>query len=79
MLELNTHANAITQVYVHVSISPAVPEDEREDLSVQKQDVLWSTRSDEGGSGQPMAFTFEKGTRPPRAWEIALKGGLSMA
>eukprot|EP00983_Pelagomonas_calceolata_P054272 1143635-Pelagomonas_calceolata.AAC.3 len=62
------------QVYVHVSISPAVAEGA--ELSDQKEEVLWTTRADEGGSGQPLAFALEKGIRPPRAWEVALKCAL---
>uniref|UniRef100_A0A7S3VGN7 peptidylprolyl isomerase n=1 Tax=Dunaliella tertiolecta TaxID=3047 RepID=A0A7S3VGN7_DUNTE len=63
--------NAGDLVYVHVSISPAVAEGA--ELSDQKEEVLWTTRADEGGSGQPLAFALEKGIRPPRAWEVALK------
>lgn len=37
-------------------------------------EVLYSTRSDENGSGQPLAFQMEKGVRAPRSWEIVLKG-----
>jgi hypothetical protein len=55
-----------------MSISPAV--EGGTGLAQTKEEVLWSTRAEEGGSGQPIAFAFEKGTRPPRAWEIALKG-----
>jgi hypothetical protein len=50
-------------VYVHVSITDGADED----------DLLWSTRANEGGSGAPLAFLIEKGARAPRAWEIALK------
>lgn len=50
-------------VFVHVSIADPAQDD----------DVLWSTRADEGGSGAPLAFLMEKGARAPRAWEIALK------
>ncbi|KAF5841516.1 hypothetical protein DUNSADRAFT_12444, partial [Dunaliella salina] len=61
-------------VYVHVSIIPAVAEGV--ELSEHKEEVLWTTRADEGGSGQPLAFALEKGIRPPRAWEVALKCAL---
>lgn len=37
-------------------------------------EVLFSTRSSEGGAGAPLAFMLEKGVRAPRAWEIALAG-----
>jgi hypothetical protein len=50
-------------VFVHVSISKEADED----------DLLWSTKAEEGGSGGPLAFLMEKGARAPRAWEIALK------
>ena len=56
-----------------MSISP-VASDRADNVALHKEDMLWSTRADEGGSGQPMAFALEKGTRPPRAWEVALKG-----
>jgi hypothetical protein len=50
------------QVYVHYSIRNV--EDE----------LLYSTRSDEGGSGQAFAFVMEKGLRVPRGWELVLRG-----
>jgi hypothetical protein len=37
---------------------------------------LFSTRSEEGGGGHPVAFLVGKGQRPPRGWELALLGGL---
>lgn len=57
---------------MHVSISPVDALHEGAELPVNKE-VLWSTRADEGGSGQPLVFALEKGVRPPRAWEVALK------
>lgn len=54
----------LQQVYVHLCIY-----DDEETL-------LYSTRSSEGGSGQAYAFLYEKGTRVPRAWELALRGSL---
>lgn len=50
------------QVYVQYSIRTA------------DDDLLYSTRSDEGGPGEAFAFLLEKGVRVPRAWEIAVKG-----
>ncbi|GAX74288.1 hypothetical protein CEUSTIGMA_g1737.t1 [Chlamydomonas eustigma] len=48
-------------VYVHVTVR------------TEEDDVLYSTRSQEGGNGQALAFLIEAGKRAPRAWEIALK------
>ncbi|GLI61315.1 hypothetical protein VaNZ11_003671 [Volvox africanus] len=48
-------------VYIHYSIRNL--EDE----------LLYSTRSDEGGSGQAFAFLMEKGVRVPRGWELAVR------
>ncbi len=49
---------------MHVSVGPAD----------DPEDVLYSTRAEAGGSGQPLAFLLQKGARAPRAWEIALSG-----
>ncbi|KAG1666907.1 hypothetical protein FOA52_005967 [Chlamydomonas sp. UWO 241] len=49
-------------VYVHMTV--------RTDVGA----VLWSTRTQERGSGQPLAFMIEKGQRAPRSWEVAVKG-----
>ncbi len=54
------------QVYIQYSIR---------DL---EDDLLYTTRSEEGGSGQAFAFLVEKGVRVPRSWEIAIKGALRM-
>lgn len=40
----------------------------------EEDDILYSTRSEEGGPGHAFAFTLEKGCRGPRGWEVALKG-----
>ncbi len=40
-----------------------------------EDDLLYSTRSEEGGTGQAFAFLLEQGVRVPRGWEIAIKGG----
>lgn len=64
---LNTCAQPDTkQVYIHVGISN------------DEDDLLWSTRAEEGGSGQAFAFLLEKGRRVPRAWEVAVKGQCSV-
>lgn len=55
-----------TQVYIQYSIR---------DL---EDDLLYTTRSEEGGSGQAFAFLVEKGVRVPRSWEIAIKGAMRM-
>eukprot|EP00198_Chlamydomonas_reinhardtii_P000593 XP_001689928.1 peptidyl-prolyl cis-trans isomerase, FKBP-type [Chlamydomonas reinhardtii] len=39
-----------------------------------EDDLLYSTRSEEGGSGQAYAFLLERGVRVPRGWEIAIQG-----
>ncbi len=49
------------EVYVHVTVRS------------EEEDLLYSTRSQYGGNGQPLVFMIEKGLRPPRAWEISLK------
>ncbi|KXZ48761.1 hypothetical protein GPECTOR_25g345 [Gonium pectorale] len=54
-------ALGVAAVYIHYSIRD------------QEDDLLYSTRSEEGGSGQAFAFLMEKGLRVPRGWEIALK------
>ncbi|GIM00169.1 hypothetical protein Vretimale_5329 [Volvox reticuliferus] len=48
-------------VYIHYSIR---------DL---EDELLYSTRSDEGGSGQAFALLMEKGIRVPRGWELAIR------
>jgi hypothetical protein len=37
-------------------------------------DLLFTTWAEEGGSGQPLAFVIGKGSRAPRAWELAVLG-----
>jgi hypothetical protein len=37
-------------------------------------DLLYTTWAEEGGSGQPLAFVIGKGSRAPRAWELAVLG-----
>eukprot|EP00798_Chlamydomonas_sp_ICE-L_P005152 gene5152-34966_t len=51
-------------VYVHFSVIEG------------DDDILYSTRAEDGGTGHPLAFIMEKGRRAPRGWEIAL-GGMS--
>ncbi|KAG2493708.1 hypothetical protein HYH03_008222 [Edaphochlamys debaryana] len=38
-----------------------------------EDELLYTTRSEEGGSGQAFAFLMEKGVRVPRGWEVAIK------
>lgn len=58
-----THTHTCNaQVYIQYSIR---------DL---EDDLLYSTRSEEGGSGQAYAFLLERGVRVPRGWEIAIQG-----
>lgn len=54
------------QVYIHVSVRD------------ESEHVCFSTRTQHGGTGQPIAFMVEAGQRAPRAWEIAVKGELCM-
>ncbi len=55
------------QVYVHVTVR-----------TEDGEEVLYSTRGQDGGNGQAMAFIVEAGKRAPRAWEIALKSRKSV-
>ncbi|GFR52572.1 hypothetical protein Agub_g15164 [Astrephomene gubernaculifera] len=48
-------------VYIHYSIRDT------------QDELLFSTRSEEGGAGQAFAFLLEKGVRVPRGWEIAIR------
>lgn len=57
----------VLQVYINISIRSS------------DDDLLHSTYSTEGGSGQAFAFILEKGCRGPRAWEVALKGGVQFS
>jgi hypothetical protein len=60
------HAGAVLQVHINISIRGS------------DDDLLHSTYSTEGGSGQAFAFILERGCRGPRAWEVALKGGAQL-
>lgn len=51
------------QVFVHVSFSDA-----------DGKEQFWSSRVEQGGTGEPLAFTLGKGARAPRGLEIALAG-----
>jgi hypothetical protein len=58
---------------VHVTIR--APE---EDEAAADAAVVYSTKSEEGGPGQPLAFRLGKGWRAPRSWELALAGEASL-
>jgi hypothetical protein len=49
------------KVYVHYSVKPAAG-----------GPVLYSTRKEEGGAGQPLALLLGRGQRGPRSWELAV-------
>lgn len=57
-----------SQVFVHVRT-----------LAQNGDEVLHSTRAEDGGSGQPLAFRLCKGWRAPRGWELALLGSWAVA
>ena len=50
------------QVYIHLTVS------------TEAGDVLRTTRPELEGSGVPVPFIVGKGRRPPRGWELAVKG-----
>lgn len=54
--------SCLVQVYVHFSVINA------------DDDLLYTSWAEEGGSGQPLAFVIGKGSRAPRAWELAVLG-----
>ena len=43
-------------------------------IRTEEEDVLFSTRGQDGGNGQALAFMLNEGQRAPRAWEI-VNGG----
>ena len=43
-------------------------------VRTEEEEVLFSTRGQDGGAGQALAFVLGEGQRAPRAWEIVLTG-----
>ena len=43
-------------------------------VRTEEEEVLFSTRGQDGGAGQALAFVLGEGQRAPRAWEIVLAG-----
>lgn len=68
-LSLSQQGSCPLQVFVHITIRAPEEGEAAADAS-----VVHSTKAEEGGPGQPLAFRLGKGWRAPRSWELALVG-----